>query len=80
MPCGFGLYSYIFQFFALFAFVTLGFIFINIYYQSYKPKMLLGLGIAFILIFLFSAGNFYYNANKLLVKIDSTCQKPLVNN
>jgi hypothetical protein len=77
--CGYGFWYFISQFLGIFVLVMLLFIFINIYFQSYKPKMLLGAGIIFMIVFIFSAINVQSNAQKFLVKIDPTCQQPLPN-
>lgn len=76
--CGYGFWYFISQFLGIFVLVLLAFIFINIYFQSYKPKMLLGAGVIFIIVFIFAAINVQTNAQKFLTKIDSTCQQPLL--
>ena len=39
--------------------------------------MLLGAGVIFTIIFIFSAINVQINAQKFLIKIDPSCQQPL---
>jgi hypothetical protein len=75
--CGYGFWYFISQFLGIFVLVALGFIFINIYFQSYKPKMLLGAGIVFMIVFGFCAVNVYSNGQKFLNKIDPSCQQPI---
>ncbi len=75
--CGYGFWYFISQFLGIFTLVALSFIFINICFQSYKPKMILGAGIIFMIIFIFSAINVQINAQKFLVRIDPSCKQTL---